>query len=195
MTGHSSAFFVSLGTLAKPATIEKIMDASKGIDIATLSLIVAALAVVVTPAASWFIATRKIRSSLEITNKQIRSSLEAANKQIVAPMRQAWINKLRELLADFTGRTHHYWNTTFAHRSENEYQDLVSLQAHIVLMLNPTEEDHQDLEKLMRKMVVALLEDDVGPQSEYPGLHGEMLALTRKILKTEWNRVRKPMMT
>ena len=55
-------------------------------DVSILSLIVAALAVVVGPMVAWAIA-----------NRQVRASLEVSNKQITAPMRQAWINKLREL--------------------------------------------------------------------------------------------------
>ena len=54
-----------------------------------VSLVVAALAVFVGP---WI--------SARATNRQVRASLIAANKQIVAPMRQAWINSLREKVAD-----------------------------------------------------------------------------------------------
>ncbi len=59
--------------------------------IPVLSLIVAALAVFVGPLISWLVAKR-----------QLASSLEVANKQIIAPMRQAWINDLRDLLAELT---------------------------------------------------------------------------------------------
>ena len=52
------------------------------------SLVVAALAVFIGP----WIAARA-------TERQIRAGLLAANKQIVAPMRQAWINSLREKVA------------------------------------------------------------------------------------------------
>jgi uncharacterized Tic20 family protein len=58
-----------------------------------LSLITAILAVFVGPLISW-----------RITKRQIASSLKAANKQIVAPMRQAWINSLRDMIAEISSR-------------------------------------------------------------------------------------------
>jgi len=61
-----------------------------------LSLVVAALAVFVGPAISLRIAKRQIRASSALANNQLRSALDAGNKQITAPMRQAWINSLRD---------------------------------------------------------------------------------------------------
>ena len=150
-------------------------------DVTILSLIVAALAVVVGPMVSWKIAKR-----------QIRSSLEASNKQIIAPMRQAWIDKLRELLAEFMSSTLHYWVAGFEDRKDKEYQRVALLETHIQLMLNPNEADHQRLELLIRRMV-GDLEKNLGQKSEYPNLHSEMSDLSRKILKREWDRVKKPM--
>ena len=134
------------------------------------SLIVAALAVVVGPMVSWKIAKR-----------QIRSSLEASNKQIIAPMRQAWIDKLRELLAEFMSSTLHYWVAGFEDRKDKEYQRVALLETHVQLMLNPNEADHQRLELLIRRMV-GDLEKNLGQKSEYPNLHSEMSDLSRKIL-------------
>jgi hypothetical protein len=56
-----------------------------------LSLVVAGLAVFVGPIIS-----------LQIARRQVASSLQVANKQITAPMRQSWINSLRDLLAELT---------------------------------------------------------------------------------------------
>jgi hypothetical protein len=53
-----------------------------------LSLVVAALAVFVGPIISWRIAKR-----------QVTANFATSNKQIIAPMRQAWINNLRDLLS------------------------------------------------------------------------------------------------
>jgi hypothetical protein len=61
-----------------------------------LSLITAILAVFVGPLIS-----------LRITKRQIASSLNAANKQIVAPMRQAWINSLRDMIAEISSSALH----------------------------------------------------------------------------------------
>lgn len=67
-----------------------------------LSLVVAALAVFVSPLVSWLVARRQFKNTLELTQRQINSSLAVANKQIIAPMRQKWINDLRDLVAELT---------------------------------------------------------------------------------------------
>ena len=113
--------------------------------IPTLSLIVAALAVLFGPLISLWIAKRQIASSAEVTNKQI-----------TAPMRQAWINTLRDLVAELTGDTLHYF--TAGHESEGykNFQRLTFLESKIQLMLNPNEADHQRLEWMISTMMQAL---------------------------------------
>ena len=150
-------------------------------DVSTLSLIVAVLAVVVGPYVS-----------LTIARRQIRASLEASNKKITAPMRQAWINKLRELLAELTSSALHYYMAGFEDRTDEEFQRVTLLQAHIRLMLNPNEDDHRRLEELMRRMVIALFEK--AKIDEFPGLLVEVVTLSRKIFKREWDRVKEPIL-
>ena len=150
-------------------------------DVSILSLIVAALAVVVGPMAAWAIAKR-----------QVRSSLEASNKQITAPMRQAWINKLRGLLAELTSSSLHHYVAGFEDRTDEEYQRVTLLEAHIQLMLNSNEDDHQLLEVRIRRMVEEI-HPEKGKKDNFPGLHAEVIALSRRILKREWDRVRAPL--
>ncbi len=151
-------------------------------DVSILSLIVAALAVVVGPSVSFIIARR-----------QVRASLEASNKQITAPMRQAWINKLRELLAELTSSALHYCAAGFEERTDKEYQRVTLLEAHIGLMLNSSEDDHQRLEALIRRMVNEI-QYEKGKKDTFPDVHTEVMALSRTILKREWDRVKQPMM-
>ena len=150
-------------------------------DVAILSLIVAALAVVVGPTVSFIIARR-----------QLRASLEASNKQITAPMRQAWINKLRELLAELTSSALHYYVAGFEDRTDKEYQRVTLLQAQIQLMLNSSEDDHRRLEALIERMVNEI-QYEKAKKDEFPSVHTEVIALSRTILKREWDRVKKPM--
>ena len=150
-------------------------------DVSILSLIVAALAVVVGPMVS-----------LAIAKRQILSSLEASNKQITAPMRQAWINKLRRLLAELISSSLHYRVAGFEDRTDEEYQRVTLLEAHIQLMLNPNEDDHQRLEAQIQRMV-AEIQYEKGKKDNFTDLHAEVTALSRKILKREWNRVREPL--
>jgi hypothetical protein len=69
-----------------------------------ISLIVAALAVFLGPLISWAIAKRHTSSFEKNLLLQTETSLKIANKKIIAPMRQAWINQLRDLIAELTGK-------------------------------------------------------------------------------------------
>lgn len=156
-----------------------------------LSLVVAALAVFVGPTISVRIAKRQIRASAQLATSQIRSSLEASNKQIIAPMRQAWINNLRDLLAELTSSSLHYYVAGFEDRKEEEYQRVRLLQSKIQLMLNAKEEDHVLLEQLIKRMAAAI-HYKKEEADEFPDLHTEVVALSRSILKREWDRVKEP---
>ena len=72
-----------------------------------------------------------------------------------------------------------------------EYQRVTLLESKIQLMLNAKEDDHQHLEKLIRRMVAAI-QHEKGQKDEFPELHTEVIALSRSILKREWDRVKEP---
>ena len=146
--------------------------------IPVLSLIVAALAVFVGPLISWL-----------VTKRQIASSLEVANKQIIAPMRQTWINNLRDLIAELTSSALHYHVAGFEERTDEEYRRLTLLEYKVALMLNPLEDDHRRLEELIRKMISALERGREG-EAEFVEVHPAVKDLSRQIFKREWNRVR-----
>jgi hypothetical protein len=156
-----------------------------------LSLLVAVLAVFVGPAISLRIARRQIQASSELANNQIRSAMEASNKQITAPMRQAWINSLRDLLAELTSSALHYYVAGFEERTDEEYQRLTFLQAKVGLMLNPNEDDHKRLEGLINWMINSI-QYERGKSDEFPESHGQVTALARAVLKREWNVVKEP---
>ena len=143
-----------------------------------LSLIVAALAVFVGPIISYVVAKR-----------QIASLLAASHKQIISPMRQAWINSLRDQLAELTSSALHYYRAGFEEREDSEYRHLTLLEHRIHLMLNPKEDDHTDLEKLIRKMVSSLERGKEGDE-DFRTSHTDIMALSRRILKREWNVVK-----
>ena len=168
--------------------------------IPVLSLLVAALAVFVGPILSQRIARR-----------QIMSSLEVANKQIIGPMRQAWINSLRDLLAELAGTAHFYFEGQWADlgggyverisderlRTDEQYERLSLLEHKIRLMLNPKEDDHSKLEQHIRAMIDALNNPPMrGLDSEEPVefvvAHSRVMELSREVLKREWDRVKAP---
>jgi len=146
--------------------------------IALLSLLVALLAVFIGPLVSWLISKR-----------QITSSLEVANKQIIAPMRQAWINSLRDLLSEISSSALHYYVTGFEERTDDEYRKLTLLEHKIVLMMNAEENDHKELLAIIRKMISALEKGKEGDDT-FVSTHTKLLGLSQKIIKREWNRVK-----
>jgi hypothetical protein len=143
-----------------------------------LSLIVAILAVFVGPLISW-----------QITKRQIASSLKAANKQIVAPMRQAWINGLRDLIAEISSSALHYYQTGYEDRKDEEYKRITELEGKISLMLNFKEDDHKKLHDLIRQMLTSLKKGKEGEEI-FTAAHPKVPALSRSILKREWDRVK-----
>ena len=73
--------------------------------ISILSLVVALLAVFIGPFVSW-----------KVAKKQIESSTRVARQQLLGPMRQAWINELRELISETASSCLHYWQAGFEDR-------------------------------------------------------------------------------
>jgi hypothetical protein len=143
-----------------------------------LSLSVALLAVVASPLVSWI-----------ITRRTLESSERVAVRQVLAPMRQAWINTLRERFAELSAKTLHYLVSGYADRSDDEYARVRQLEQEITLMLNPLEEEHEAFQRELRRLVSSLAQ---GKDADDAFLDAHRLAteLCRSILKTEWNRVK-----
>lgn len=104
-------------------------------------------------------------------------------------MRQAWINNLRDLLAELSSSALHYHGAGFENRTDKEYQRLTLLEHKVAMMLNPMEDDHKQLEELIRQMISALERGREG-EMEFAKIYPEVKDLSRQIFKREWNRVR-----
>lgn len=154
--------------------------------ITVISLIVAAIAVFVGPIISWFISKRTTESSENNIKLQSDISLKIANKQIIAPMRQAWINSLRDLLAELLGKCEHYWLAGFEERDDQEYLRITELENKLKLFINPSEDDHKLLISKVRAMTTALVAGK-DMDDKFWNAHKELVVLSQKILKTEWN--------
>lgn len=152
------------------------------------SLVVAALAVFVGP---WI--------SARATTRQVKANLLAANKQIVGPMRQAWINSLREKVAEVLSTSWWYYvsgedpsgpdrDGLAGSRVERRLRFVVQ---EIELMLNLLESDHVELLSALNATVDAC-HSNGEPRSStavFPDHHRTASDLCRRVLKREWNRV------
>lgn len=145
------------------------------------SLLIAALAVFFGPLIS-----------IRIGSQQVRSSMKIANKQIVAPMRQAWINDLRNTLAELFSLSIHYFAAGYGDRSDAEYARIAYLEQKIRLMLNPREQAHVDLESLVEGLRGSLMSGREGEKS-FQVCYETLQSLSRQILKQEWDRVKEEM--
>ncbi len=156
-----------------------------------LSLIVAALAVFFGPILSWYVAKRQTAVALRNAELQSSTSLRIANKQIIAPMRQAWINNLRDLLSELLGKCEHYWAAGFEERQDDEYRGITELKNRLVLFINPEEDDHRKLLEHV-KMMVEVLEGGSGLEGDkkFWDNYRVTLQLSQSVLKKEWNRVK-----
>ena len=63
------------------------------------------------------------------------------------------------------------------------------LEQQITLLINPKEQDHQELVAAIREMVGALDSGD-WRTDKFPMAHTEITNLGQKILKTEWDRIK-----
>lgn len=144
-----------------------------------LSLWVALLAVFVGPYISW-----------KVANSQAKISLQIANKQITGPMRQAWINTLRDIVSDLLGKSAHYWAAGFEDREDEEFRYITELLSRLELQINPSEEDHAWLVEKAYKMQSHINSNNMITDEVFWRLHQEIKELAQKILKREWDRTK-----
>ena len=94
------------------------------------------------------------------------------------------------LIAKILSRSLHYNVAGFEEREDEDYHHLTHLEYKIKLMLNPREDDHQQLERLIAEMTAIIgtrtKEDDI----EFETCHKAVTALARDVLKREWDRVK-----
>jgi hypothetical protein len=144
------------------------------------SLAIAALAVFVGPLVS-----------LRVAKQQVQSSQRVAMKQVVAPMRQAWINALRDKVSAICAEAEYCCYTTSIGENILDYpshaRELYRLEKEIALTINPLEEDHKALVKSISKMLRCVQTKNV---TDFALSSQETMRLTQGILKTEWNRVK-----
>ena len=161
--------------------------------LAVLSLLVALLAVIVGPFVSWI-----------VSKHQNKTAVMLAKKQIIAPIRQAWIDRLRGLLSEYLTICFSYYTTSeYIHDlsmdseidhekiAQHVEQRLSLLRSEVELLLNPYEDEHEALLKLMGDCFRGLFKS--GADSEFVGFidnHQKLTAQSKKVLKLEWNRVK-----
>jgi hypothetical protein len=133
------------------------------------AVLVSLLTAIVAPAVAIYVARRQIRATVVSTN------------------RQKWIDNLRDALAELIAV--HLVAFSTKKLSDPEISTKVfHLQNKILLLTNPAESDHVKLTDIIEKIINSSPND---PNVDVWELQRQMIEISRRILKTEWVRVRR----
>lgn len=125
-------------------------------------------------------------------------TFRASKRQMLGPMRQVWINSLRDTVAEFSAKIRLGQpqvsallasDDSLRHQAQmllaGRRQEVVQLNARIVLLTNPQEADHRELVRLAQEALVAF-EQFIDVSVTLTAL----LQQTQVVLKREWNVVK-----
>ena len=127
--------------------------------LAALSLIVALVAATAGPLVTIAVARFQLRMHKEQLEQQARQFREQllqqsgqTKQQVISPMRQQWINTLRDTVAEVLSHasTLHLSETS---RFSAERMQLAAREARLELLINPQENDHRALLQSIRFVV------------------------------------------
>jgi len=134
--------------------------------------------------------TESLKMQKEISENQIKVT-------ILSESRREWINALRDELSIFISCLHemeHFYDTATSGSATNDtHKDLTELYSKIelraskiTLLVNPSEDDHAELTKLIKK---SLTKHGKGFKHVF-ALSEEIIVVSQKILKREWEVVK-----
>lgn len=163
-----------------------------------LSLLIALLAVFFGPIISYFTAKHTIKHQLSSLDKQLTTQLNIAEKalksQVISGNRQEWINTLRDGLANFLSIL---FIISQGNLEKGAYQEkaatLLLLRFKISLLLNPLENDHLQLDTFLDQGIkyLSTISKKEEPNRQFSEIRLDIITLSQKILKREWERVKK----
>lgn len=157
--------------------------------LATLSLIVALVAATAGPLITMAVARFQLRMHKEQLNQQAIQFREQliqqsgqAKLQVISPMRQQWINTLRDTVAEILSQA-----TQLHLRNDppesTERMQLAAREAKLELLINPKEEDHRLLLQSVRFVVNSI---SGAERHEFHNGHCTAVKIAQKVLKQEW---------
>ena len=126
-------------------------------------------------------------------------SLWAARRQsrvaVLSANRQAWINTLRDLLAECMAISGFIHIADWSERKQSEFDEKMERFALVVskirLMLNPSEQDHQRLTEMLSELMKSMRSLKEKDPVKGAQLMRDFVPLSQTILKREWERVKR----
>jgi hypothetical protein len=154
-------------------------------DPATISALAAWAAAIVTATSAGIQLSvgRKQADAAALSAKAALKHSESAGRHKVAEFRQAWINKVIDTLCE-----HHSILSTLPPGetpSSKDARELASTKTKLAILLNPDEEDTITLLNAIERV------DGSKTDPEFERGEIEMLAVSRRLLKREWVRIKK----
>jgi len=119
-----------------------------------------------------------------------RLSMRQITNAGVIQARQLWINALRDTLSTFISRAEFIVITEDGNKKDEAYQIMVESQYKIELLLNPLEEDHNNINLLLEEIRNIIFEDVID-EGLFDARISELLNHSKRVLKREWNVVKK----
>lgn len=126
-------------------------------------------------------------------------SLWAARRQsrvtVLSANRQAWINTLRDLIAECMAISGFIHIADWSDRKQSEFDEKMERFALVVakirLMLNPNEQDHKRLSEMLGQLMISMRSLNEKDPVKGAQLMKDFVPLSQTILKREWERVKR----
>jgi hypothetical protein len=162
--------------------------------VSVISATTALVAVIVGPLVSWKIAKRQIAASNVSSKRQVW--IDELRKDVAEAL--ALLSRIEELKRPSPDLSREEQLDVFDTRMEAELR-AVELLMRVKLRLNPNEQAHNDLVAAFEELSRAAPDPQSGEtdearrrlQAEFGAARENVLKITQKILKSEWNRVRR----
>jgi len=112
----------------------------------------------------------------------------------VTQFRQKWIDNVRDAISIFIAKAEVISLLDFEEEEpyREQFKELSQMQHKIELFLNPNENDHNEIVKLMDEIRDIIHEEDLNDKLEdklYDKIQ-ELLDVSKRVLKREWNVVK-----
>lgn len=162
-----------------------------------ISLLIALLAVFFGPIMSYFTTKLTIRSQLKSieqqTSTQISIAQHTVKSQVLSGNRQQWINTLRDNISEFIALVGMISaNILQKDIAREKFERLIQVRVKISLLLNMSEQDHQQLNSLLNH-ATSQITDQIAKNritTDFQKTRDDIVTLSQKILKREWERVK-----
>ena len=128
--------------------------------------------------------------SIIITNKTLKLNSKIASKSLISPIRQQWIDNLRNTIIELLAKSHHYCVSGTEDREDEEYYRIIELEKKIILLINSKEEDNNKLLEKISEMLDNLYKGGMKSDILFWEKHNEIIQISQSILKREWERVK-----